>query len=72
MSMAYIRGYYDVPAKRGGRIEYTASNGQKFVGTIKSADGAHLRVLLDGHRSTSKLHPTWNVKYLADGAKEQK
>ena len=69
MSMEYIRCFYGVPAKRGGRIIYTDSDGVKFHCTIKSATSSgHLKVLVDdrvpGYRGRMKLHPTWNVEYL--------
>lgn len=67
--MAYIRRAYGVPAKRGGRLIYTDSNGFKFNCTIKSATySGHLKVLVDdrvpGYRGRLKLHPTWNIEYL--------
>ena len=64
MSMGYIRQHYGVPAKRGGRIEFTDTNGAKWRGTIRSARDGRLRVQLDGLRTTETLHPTWNVLYL--------
>lgn len=69
MSMDYIRKTYGVPAKRGGRLIYTDSDGVKFHCTIKSAtNSGHLKVLVDdrvpGYRGRMKLHPTWNVEYL--------
>jgi hypothetical protein len=66
MSMEYIRRFYSVPAKRGGRIEYTY-NGKTSSGTILSADGAILRVRLDGDKRTVSLHPTYNVIYIDSG-----
>lgn len=68
MSMAYIRRTYGVPARRGGRLTYTDSDGVKFHCTIKSATtSGHLMVLVDdripGYRGRMKLHPTWNVEY---------
>ena len=65
MSMEYIRKTYKVPAKPGGRVEYTGS-GKPEYGTIKSADGAHLSILLDGEKLTRKFHPTWEMRYLPD------
>ena len=69
MSMDYIRRTYGVPAKRGGRLIYTDTQGVKFTCTIKSAtNSGHLKVLVDdrvqGYRGRMKLHPTWNVEYL--------
>lgn len=66
MSMEYIRRHYGVPAKRGGRVEFTESNGARFKGTILSTRAALLRVKLDGLRVPVNLHPTWNIKYLPD------
>lgn len=65
MSMEYIRHNYGVPAKRGGRIEFTDSGGVKWRGIIRAARGAYLSVSLDGFvNKVSILHPTWNVEYL--------
>ena len=63
--MDYVRKTYGVPAKRGGRVEYTDIRGQKFKGTIHSAESCgRLRILLDGHRWADSYHPTWNLVYL--------
>lgn len=64
MSMDQLRKAYDVPAKRGGRIEFTDTNGSVWRGIIRSERNARLRVTLDGLREISILHPTWNIKYL--------
>jgi len=69
MSLEYIRKTYKVPARRGGRIVYTDSDGTKFYCTIKSATGnGCLSVLVDdrvkGYRGRMKLHPTFNIEYL--------
>lgn len=63
MSMAYIRKYYGVPAKRGGRVEYTGDR-QPIRGTITSATNGRINVRFDGDRHTSHLHPTWEIRYL--------
>lgn len=63
MSMSYIRKYYGVPAKRGGRVEYFGVRG-----TIISARGHHLNVLLDGSKCAMPFHPTWSLKYLDESA----
>ena len=60
MSMAYIRKTYGVPAKRGGRVEYTGE-GRAEYGTIKSANGAHLAIKLDGVKHTMPFHPTTRI-----------
>ncbi len=62
--MNYIRQYYRVPAKRGGRIKYLGGTGGPRFGTIKSAKGPHLRILLDGDRWPGHFHPTWKLEYL--------
>ncbi len=61
--MEWIRKYYNVPAKRGGRIIYKGSGVPK-KGTIKSARKGYLRVLLDGCKHLILLHPTWEIIYL--------
>jgi hypothetical protein len=63
MSMQYIRDYYGVPAKRGGRVIYT---GGRFplTGTIVGSRNAHLRIRLDGEKRISDFHPTWELKYI--------
>ena len=59
MSMQYIRDYYKIPAKRGGRVEFDGR-----PGTIMSSNGAKLRIKLDGDTYSRLYHPTWNIKYL--------
>lgn len=55
--MEYVRRWYGVPARRGGRVRFDGA-----LGTILSADH-RLRVRLDtGERVI--LHPTWRVEYL--------
>lgn len=63
-NMERTRKWYGVPAKRGGRVAYLGS-GKRELGTIKSAKDCRLRVLLDGHKHTVYLHPTWELEYLA-------
>ncbi len=58
MSMAYIREYYKVPAKRGGRV---LVNG--WVGTIVGSANQYLKVRLDGSKIVRRYHPSWQVKY---------
>ena len=65
MSMEYVRKFYGVPAKRGGKIRFTDSDGKVWEGRIKSARGPHIRCAMkDFPRATAILHPTWNVEYL--------
>ena len=62
-TMNYIRQTYGVPAKRGARVRYTGVGTPRY-GTIKSACGGHLRVLLDGDSTPRRYHPTWEIQYL--------
>lgn len=65
MSMDYIRNYYDVPAKSGGRVRYSGGR-QPADGTIVAAQGAHLLIRLDGDDQEMPYHPTWKIEYLPD------
>lgn len=67
MSMQYIRDYYRVPAKRGGRVEYTGG-GKATTGTITGTSGARLRVRMDGDTAAGNYHPTWAMRYLPEQA----
>ena len=65
MTMAWIRRTYQVPAKRGGRIEYTGEGPDKpELGTITSARHGKLMIRLDGVKHTMPFHPTWRLRYL--------
>lgn len=65
MSLDYIRKTYGVPAKRGGRVEYTDPAGRKVLGTITSARDARLNIRMDGcTHAGGPFHPTWNLRYL--------
>lgn len=70
MSLAYIRKYYSVPAKRGGRVEYMG-DGKPEYGTICGASGARLAIRIDGVKHSMPFHPTWKLRYLptTSGAK---
>ncbi|QMV00126.1 hypothetical protein GHV40_00870 [Devosia sp. D6-9] len=63
MGIAWVRKYYGVPAKRGGRVEYTGEGHSEF-GTIAGARGAHLSIRLDGWKFALPFHPTWKLRYL--------
>lgn len=69
MSMQYIRDYYRVPAKRGGRVEYNG-DGKATTGTITGAEGARLRIRMDGEKHTGIYHPTWAMRYLPEQAQK--
>ena len=64
MSFEYIRSAYNVPAKKGARVEYTGGK-EPRLGTITGQNGAHLNIRLDGDKSaTGPYHPTWELRYL--------
>ena len=58
--MEYIRKYYNVPAKRGGRIIYGASN----YGTIVGSKNAYLKIRMNGETQIKSYHPTYLLTYL--------
>jgi len=58
--MDYIRKYYNVPAKRGGRVIYASSG----YGTIVGRYNTYLRIRIDGEKQIKLYHPTWNLTYL--------
>jgi hypothetical protein len=67
MSLDYIRTAYAVPAKKGQRVRYTGDKGPKSSareGVITGAEGAHLRIRLDGDSFSNIYHPTWELEYL--------
>lgn len=68
MSLQYIRKTYGVPARRGGRIQFTDIDGYVWNGSITSARDGRLRVLVDdrvpGYRRRLILHPTWRIEYI--------
>ena len=57
--MDYIRNYYKVPAKKGGRVEYEGK-----PGTIVGSRNAYLLIRLDGEKEVGSYHPTYNITYL--------
>ena len=63
-SIEYIRKYYNVPAKVGGRIKYKGK-----CGTIIGATGAYLKIRLDGEKKSLCYHPTWEIEYLNEEKK---
>lgn len=64
MSMKYIRDYYGVPAKRGGRVRFAGGDNGPTTGTIASSRGSALCVVFDGNSRSSLVHPTWELEYL--------
>jgi len=65
VSIEWIRRNYGVPAKCGGRVEYTGET-KPQLGTICGANGGHLSIRLDGIGHTMPFHPTWELRYLDD------
>lgn len=63
MTIAWVRKTYAVPAKVGGRVEYSGTAPSQF-GTICGAQGGHLRIRLDGQKHALPYHPTWQLRYL--------
>ncbi len=57
--MDYIRRFYGVPAKQGGRIKYKGK-----LGTILGSRNAHLRIRLDGEKRVANYHPEYEIEYL--------
>lgn len=67
MSMARIRKWYSVPAKRGMRVRYTGEGKLKAeLGTITSARDLRLRIRLDGHKDPYIFHPTYGLEYMPE------
>lgn len=64
--LAYIRGYYRVPARKGGRIHFAWPKGTVRTGTIvgSSYDGSAYLLVDFGDGQPDILHPTWQVTYL--------
>lgn len=56
--MDYIRDYYGVPAKKGGRVKAYGK-----PGVITGARGPHLRIKLDGEKYSASYHPTEGIEY---------
>lgn len=67
MSLAYVRTYYQVPARRGGVILYTGGDTPRR-GVILSATHL-LKVRWEDNGRRARLHPTWEVTYIHDATK---
>jgi len=62
MTMAYIRDFYDVPAKRGGKVFYKGK-----PGVITRSKNAYLWVRMDEVDISILLHPAdKNLHYLVE------
>lgn len=62
MSLEYIRNYYGVPAKKGGRVQY-----KDRVGVITGNSGPHVSVRLDGQKHSAPYHPTDLIYLTGEG-----
>ena len=62
-SLAYVRHYYGVPARRGMRVTVDGRPGR-----ITCGNGAYMYVRFDGERRSRSCHPTWRVEYEGDHA----
>ena len=66
MSMEYVRTRYNVPAKRGRRVQVYLGDGRlAFDGRIASASH-YIHVRTDSDSRSIAFHPTWNVVYFDD------
>ncbi|MFG1318025.1 hypothetical protein [Xanthobacter autotrophicus] len=61
--LEWVRSSYGVPARRGGRVEYTGK-GKSQMGTITGASGSHILIRLDEVGFPQPFHPTWSLRYL--------
>lgn len=69
MGLEYIRKTYNVPARRGQKVEYYGdANSQEFPrkGVITSARGAHICIRMEGEKHPGAYHPTWMLRYVSD------
>ena len=67
MSMDYIRKYYGVPAKLGGRVAWDTSKGTRY-GSITGAT-AYIYVRFDDAKHPVPLHPMEEgLRYLTPNA----
>jgi hypothetical protein len=57
----YVRSYYGVPARIGGRVIAVGCPGR-----ITGFSGWYLWVTLDDRDTGAPYHPTWRVDYLDD------
>lgn len=63
--MDWVRQRYAVPARRGGRVEYSGDRLRgPQLGTITGTRGGYVRIRLDGGTHSRSYHPTWELRYL--------
>lgn len=61
MTAGRVRAYYNVPAKKGGRVLFEGR-----PGVIVGFRDQYLRVRLDGETGVGTYHPLWHIDYLTD------
>lgn len=65
----YINRTYRLRVKKGTRVRYTgdcvARKPDGRLGTVTSAEGAYLRVRMDGDSFSLLYHPTWKLEVLS-------
>lgn len=82
-AMAYVRWRYNVPAKRGQRVEYITT--ERRLGAVPHARLGRIAYAADGYifikfdegqqtwsgrtvpRVEGPFHPTWNIVYVREG-----
>jgi hypothetical protein len=71
VSLAYIRDYYGVPARKGQRVRYWYDgNGE---GVIIGSRHQYLRIRFDGAtRAHDNFHPTFGLHYLGSDGEPMK
>lgn len=62
LGLAYIRGYYGVPATVGARVLF---DGKPAV--ITGTTDAYLLIRIDGQSNSVPVHPTWHMEYPPQG-----
>lgn len=66
--LAYIRQFYRVPARIGGRVRFESDGRQS--GTLIGHRGAFLKVRVDGWAYPAYVHPAGDLEYLPDDASQ--
>lgn len=56
---SYVRGYYNGPAHKNGRVTVDGK-----PGVIAGFEDQYLLVLFNGGTEPDRAHPTWRVVYL--------
>ncbi|MEU0078622.1 hypothetical protein ABZY58_12050 [Micromonospora tulbaghiae] len=56
--MVWVRHQYKVPATIGGRVTADGKPGR-----IAGSNGSSLLIVIDGQRSATPWHPTWEMQY---------